>query len=263
MDLLPAYAATPRTDLSALTNKILCCDAMELLRQLPDGSMDLFVTSPPYNLNNSVGGGNLAQGNNVGKWKGFAYDNYSDDMPHEDYVIWQRQIVTEMYRALKPTGAIYYNHKWRVQDGLIQRLPEQIMEGFPIRQIIIWYRHGGHNFNITYHLPTYELIYIIAKPEFKLTGEGSRMHDVWSIPPVTNKFHPVAFPEVLVAKILIATGAKFVCDPFIGGGTTAFVAQKRGVNYLGCDISAKYVNEANAHLHNDVSDLPLFAKVSA
>lgn len=262
--LLPAFAQTATHTIDDFANKVFCMDAIQLLRLLPDASIDLFVTSPPYNLNNSTGGVNFQKGSvNNGKWNGFAYDNYEDNMPHDEYIAWQRSIVSEMYRSLKNDGAIYYNHKWRVQDGVIQRLPESIMEGFPIRQIIIWYRKGGHNFNQTYHLPTYELIYIIAKPDFKLTDKGKRMHDVWSIPPVRNKFHPVAYPEVLVEKILIATGAKLVCDPFMGGGTTAIVAQRYGVKYIGCDISAKYVNEFNARMSNDVSHLPLFAEVSA
>ncbi len=57
-------------------------------------------------------------------------------------------------RVLREDGAIFYNHKWRVQAGLLQDRSE-IVAGFPVRQIIIWKRDGGINFNRGYFLPTY------------------------------------------------------------------------------------------------------------
>jgi superfamily II DNA or RNA helicase len=58
-------------------------------------------------------------------------------MPHEQYVEWQRKSLAEMMRLLKGNGAIFYNHKWRVQRGLLQDRAD-IVNGFPVRQIIIW-----------------------------------------------------------------------------------------------------------------------------
>ena len=64
-------------------------------------------------------------------------------------------------RVLKPDGALFYNHKPRVQRGLLED-PQDIFgnENFPLRQIIIWRRKGGINFNPGYFLPTYECIYL-------------------------------------------------------------------------------------------------------
>ena len=62
--------------------------------------------------------------------------------PHEEYVEWQRECLRAMLRVLTPDGAIFYNHKWRVQRGLLQDRSD-IMDGFPVRQIIIWQRSGG------------------------------------------------------------------------------------------------------------------------
>lgn len=90
------------------------------------------------------------------------YATYDDNMPYEQYCKWQKECLQEMFRLIKDTGAIFYNHKWRVQDGLIQDRRE-IVQDFPIRQIIIWRRKGGINFNARYFLPTYEVIYLIAK----------------------------------------------------------------------------------------------------
>ena len=83
-------------------------------------------------------------------------------MPHEEYVQWQRACLTEMMRLIPDTGAIFYNHKWRTQNKLLQTRND-IVDGFPVRQIIIWQRAGGHNFNNQYFVPTYEVIYLICK----------------------------------------------------------------------------------------------------
>ncbi len=67
-------------------------------------------------------------------------------MPHDEYVAWQRACLSECMRVIKDDGAIFYNHKWRVQAGLLQDRSD-IVAGFPVRQIIIWKRKGGINFN--------------------------------------------------------------------------------------------------------------------
>ncbi len=126
-------------------NKIICGDCVEVMKQMLDESVDLVVTSPPYNLKNSTGNG-MKAGTKTGKWKNNplqnGYAHHDDEMPHDKYVEWQRACLSEMTRLLKDTGAIFYNHKWRVQNGLIQDRAD-IVEGFPVRQIIIWRRKAG------------------------------------------------------------------------------------------------------------------------
>lgn len=236
-------------------------DALSLLRGLPDGSIDLVVTSPPYNLRNSTGNG-LKATNNKGFWSNeamrFGYENYTDDMPHDLYIAWQRECLAEMMRVLQPDGAVFYNHKWRVQGGLLQRLADDITAGFPVRQIIIWDRQGGFNFNDTYFLPTYEVIYLIAKPGFKLRQGENAQGDVWDIHPSENKAHPNAFPGELPHRCLQACYGSVVVDPFCGIGTTLVEAQRLGWHFIGCDISADYVAVANQRLAMPFT-LPMFA----
>lgn len=120
-------------------NKIICGDCLETMRQMPDKCVDLVVTSPPYNLKNSTGNG-MRPCTTSGKWAGAAlqngYANYDDNMPMDKYNEWQRKCLAEMWRLLKDDGAIFYNHKWRVQAGLLQDRSE-IVKGLPVRQIII------------------------------------------------------------------------------------------------------------------------------
>ncbi|MFH1171856.1 MAG: site-specific DNA-methyltransferase [bacterium] len=226
-------------------NKIICGDAVSLMKLIPDGAVDLVITSPPYNLKNSTGNG-MKDGRG-GKWANAAlqqgYSHHDDCMPHDKYVKWQRDSLTEMMRIIPENGAIFYNHKWRVQAGLLQDRKD-IVGGFPVRQIIIWRRKGGLNFNSGYFLPTYEVIYLIAKPKFKLAPKANSHGDIWEFTQEMNNEHPAAFPVKLIDRIICSTNAKTVLDPFIGSGTTAISANNFNRNYIGIDISPDYCEMA-------------------
>lgn len=232
-----------------MTDKIICGDALDVLKSLPSAYVNLCVTSPPYNIKNSTGNG-LKDGRG-GKWEKAAllngYSDHDDCMPHNKYVNWQRECLTEMLRVLKDDGAIFYNHKWRVQAGILQDRHD-IVSGFPVRQIIIWQRAGGLNFNPGYFLPTYEVIYLIAKPKFRLAKGANALGDVWKIPQERKNPHPAPFPLALAERIIQSTTANIVLDPFIGSGTTALAAKKLGRQYIGVDKSQKYVEMVNQRL---------------
>ena len=151
------------------------------------------------------------------------YQDHSDNMPYADYVKWQRDCLTSMTRVLREDGAIFYNHKWRVQGGLLQDRNE-IVQGFPVRQVIIWKRDGGINFNPGYFLPTYEVIYLIAKRGFRLAPKANALGDVWHIPQESHNPHPAPLPVELAQRCIQSSEAKIVLDPFMGSGTTAIAA---------------------------------------
>lgn len=230
-------------------NKIICGDAIGIMGKIPDRAIDLVITSPPYNLKNSTGNG-MKDGRG-GKWANAAlqngYTHHNDCMPHEEYVKWQRDCLSAMLRIIPDTGAIFYNHKWRVQDGKLQDR-QDIVSGSPVRQIIIWKRKGGLNFNAGYFLPTYEVIYLIAKPKFKLVQKANAHGDVWEFTQEMNNEHPAAFPVDLINRIVSSTTAKIVLDPFMGSGTTAISAINFKRNYIGIDISPEYCEMAEKRI---------------
>ncbi len=230
-------------------NKIMQGDCLKVMRELPDGCVDLIVTSPPYNLKNSTGNG-MKDGRG-GKWKNAelvkGYSHHDDCMPHELYSKWQRECLTEMLRLIPDHGAIFYNHKWRVQDGLLQSRND-IVDGFPIRQILIWKRKGGINFNPGYFLPTYEVIYLIAKHDFKLIPKANAIGDVWEFKQEMKNPHPAPFPVALIDRIISSTYAKTVLDPFMGSGTTAIASIINNRNYLGIEISPEYIKMAEKRI---------------
>lgn len=235
-------------------NKFICGNNIDIMKRLPDECIDLIVTSPPYNLRNSTGNG-MKDGRG-GKWSNAAlingYSHYDDNMPHDAYVEWQRECLFEMFRLIPENGAIFYNHKWRVQNGLLQDRGD-IVSGFPVRQIIIWKRNGGINFNPGYFLPTYEVIYLICKPKFKLSPKSNAYGDVWEFGQESKNKHPAPFPVGLIERIISSTNAELILDPFMGSGTTALAAIKLNRNFIGIDISPEYCEMARERLTNPIS----------
>jgi modification methylase len=235
--------------LSEIENTLIEGDVVEVLKTIPDCVFDLAFTSPPYNLKNSTGNG-MKDGRG-GKWSNAklinGYQKHGDNMPHDEYVKWQRAIITEVMRTLKEDGAFFYNHKWRVQDGLIQNR-EDILEGFPVRQIIIWKRKGGINFNPGYFLPTFEVIYLIAKPGFRLEKGANSHGDIWDIGQDLKNPHPASFPLELAERVITSAPGAFVLDPFMGSGTTAIAAMKHGKKFCGIDQSPEYLDYAKKRI---------------
>ena len=106
------------------------------------------------------------------------------------------QLFERNVSSCKNDGAIFYNHKWRVQDGLLQNR-QDIIRDLSVRQIIIWRRKGGINFNPGFFLPTYEIIYLIPKPDFKLAPKANAYGDVWEFTQEMNNPHPALFLLIL------------------------------------------------------------------
>lgn len=239
-------------EISQCLNKIVCGDCLSIMRQMPSECVDLIVTSPPYNLKNSTGNG-MKDGRG-GKWANAAlingYATYDDNMPYDKYCEWQKNCLSEMMRLLKDDGAIFYNHKWRVQNGIIQDRRE-IVSDFPVRQIIIWRRKGGINFNRGYFLPTYEVIYLIAKKNFKLMPKASGYGDVWEFMQEQKNEHPAPFPVALIDRIISSTSAQIILDPFMGSGTTAVVAQGLNRDFIGIELSPEYCTMAEKRLEKN------------
>jgi site-specific DNA-methyltransferase (adenine-specific) len=238
-------------------------DCREILPTV--GKVDAVITSPPYNLGNTSGGGfpakkmghyspaaRMSNRGGQGKWSkasaagGLAhgYGTHDDAMPHANYVAWKKEIISLCWAQLNESGAIFYNHKPRVLDGLLVT-PFTYLPTLPIRQVVIWARAGGINFSPAFYCPTHEWIVIIAKPAFRLRDKAaSGAGDVWYIPQEANADHPAPYPLQLPLNILKTTSAQAVLDPFMGSGTTGAAAVKMGRKFVGIEIEPRYFDIA-------------------
>lgn len=225
------------------------------------GKVDAVVTSPPYNLGTSSGGGlpgkklghysdtaSMTGRGGMGKWSAGALANgygiHDDAMPHDEYVAWQHEVLRACWAQLSDNGAIFYNHKPRVLNGLLVT-PLTYNPGLPVRQIVIWARAGGVNFSPAFYVPTHEWVVILAKQDFRLRDKAaSGAGDVWYIPQESNPDHPAPFPLDLPCRIIETTKAPVVCDPFMGSGTTGVACAKLGRKFIGVEIEERYFDIA-------------------
>ena len=97
-------------------------------------------------------------------------------------------------------------------------------------------------------MPTYEVIYLIAKPKFRLADKANRYGDVWEIRQEKNNAHPAPYLVELTDRIISSTTAKLVIDPFSGSGTTGVSAMRYGRDFILIDKSRKYCEMAEARL---------------
>lgn len=240
-------------------------DNREVLPSL--GPVDLVFTSPPYNLGVTAGGGfghyaddaGMRQRSGGGKWTGgklaTGYEDHDDAMPFPEYEEWQRWVIAECWRLTAPFGAIFYNHKPRVQAAELWSPQRLIPDGVVLRQIITWARAGGINFAPTHYLPTCEWIMLLAHPEWRLKSKGaSGIGDVWRVAQESGTAHPAPFPLALPAMAIESAGPSLVLDPHAGSGTTMRAAKDAGVRSIGIEKSERYCEIAAKRLAQEVLD---------
>ena len=237
-------------------NRIHNEDCIVGLKSLPENSVDLIITSPPYNLN-------------------ISYQDHKDDMSLDSYYDWCQIWIKECFRVLKDGG------RFCLQIGCFQpQLNEPSYStftklfqdvGFTFREFIIWNKNqipkrtawgswmSPSNPRI---LPPFEMIInfhkgspkIIQKGETDLTKEEfiQWTNGLWVIAPESAKKrnHPAPFPEELAYRCIKMHSyiGSVVLDPFNGSGTTTSVAKRLGRSYIGFDITSEYCKLAEDRL---------------
>jgi len=219
---------------------------------LPEKSIDLVFTSPPYNLGNAVKGSFYG-----GKGKGLKieYLSHDDGMPDEEYIEWQHNTFKLIYRVILDTGAIFYNHKPRITNGFLDDRKNLIP--FPVRQEIVWDRCGMVNFSGSFFAPNTERIYIVAKEHWKPQKKYLGWGEIWRVTPETDNKHPAPFPKKLADRVIVSASevGGVILDPFLGSGTTLVCAKKLGRKAIGIEIEEKYCSIAAKRLSQSVMRL--------
>jgi len=240
-------------------NRIYNEDCLEGMKQIPDNSIDLVVTSPPYNK--SFYDKHTPSKHDVWKQRNIKYENFNDDMQPEKYREWQKTLLQEMVRIIKPEGSIFYNHKsFSVKHKL--NFPTFVFD-FNVRQLIIWDRKSTPQLAPIRFLPTTEYVFWITKsniqPKF-YNNELIFKKEVWELAAKPMLDHPAPFPIEIPTNCILATTDKndIVLDPFMGSGTTALACCNTGRNYIGFEISSEYCDLANKRIHDQEAQMSLF-----
>ena len=237
-------------------------DCRDVLPSLADESVDVALTSPPYNMGLVPGGNGRGMyrpgaSNKAGRFRG-GYGQHADAMPQAEYDGWQRQTLAEMWRVAR--HAVYYNHRPRVEHGRL-RAPLSFDFPIPLRQIIVWDRGTGIDVNLRHYCTRQEWVLLFAKPTFRLVSHSaSGVGDVWPLGmEYAETGHPAPFPVSLPARVLVTTGATSILDPFAGSGTTLRAAKDLGRRAIGIEIEERYCEIAAKRLSQGVLPLELSA----
>ncbi len=224
-------------------DRVICGDALDILRKIPDNSIDMGVTSPPYNKRENKKGWLV---NKV------VYKGASDNLPEEEYQRIQIDVLNELYRVIKPGGSFFYNHKIRWEKGIMLHPMDWLRKTkWVIRQEIIWDRMIAANIRGWRFWQVEERIYWLYKPEDKniigkeLKSKHALLTSIWRFPPENNNPHPAPFPIALpvraIYSIMDDKKGGVIIDPYCGSGTTLVAAKILGHHYIGIDISKEYV----------------------
>ena len=228
----------------------------ETMTELPDHSVHLMVTSPPYN---------------VGK-------EYDEDLTLDEYVTFLKRIMREVYRALVPGGRACVNvanlgrKPYIPMNGLIAKV--MIDLGFLMRGEIIWDKAATASTSTAWGSwqsasnptlrDTHEYILVFSKGTFKRPKVERRENtiskeefleytkSVWGFASKSAKKigHPAPFPVELPYRLiqLYTYSDEVVLDPFMGSGQTAIAALKTGRHYVGYEINEEYVELAQGRI---------------
>lgn len=210
-------------------------DCLKVLPMLEKESVDLIVTSPPYE--------DIASAGYSGKTKDILFFKlYSEFLDI---------FFNEIFRVLKSTGQFFFNVKSKTQNKTL-RTPHWIeflesFQQFDFKSYIIWKYAGSFDSSKNrFHLD-YEIIYHLSKTSNIYLNVDCGFEDplssFWYIPHYINeRLHPTQMPELVVDRMINTSSKKesVVLDPFLGSGTTVKVAQDLNRSCIGIEINHEY-----------------------
>lgn len=232
--------------------RLLQGDSLELLKALPDRSVDLCFADPPYNLSN--GGTTCQGGKRVSVDKGRWDASHGVGTDHAFHTAW----LQEVQRVLKPSGTLMVSGTQHVIFSIgfaMQSL------GYHLLNTITWYKpNAAPNLACRFFTHSSELI-VWASPartkpllhrfnyqEMKAENGGKQMRDLWTIPTPKKSEkahgrHPTQKPLALLDRVIRSASLEdaLVLDPFNGSGTTGVAAVSLGRRYLGLERESEYL----------------------
>lgn len=251
--------------------EIIIGDCGAVLPEMEPASIDVVITSPPYNL-------------------GMNYRSYNDSRPRDDYLAWMREVGNAIARVMKPSASFFLNLGGTNTDPWIMMEVANVMrDKFVLQNHIIWVKsisvgddsHGhfkpissrrflNHLHESVYHFTLDGEVPIdrlaVGVPFKDKTNIGRRGHaqdrrcagNVWFVPYQTvqskhDKFnHPSSFPVELATRCIKLHGVSdaVVLDPFLGSGSTLVAAAQLGYRGIGIEIDPMYAERAAHRLQS-------------
>lgn len=243
-------------------------DCRELLKKIPDNSVNLVITSPPYNI-------------------GKPYGKYKDKIALDEWEELIKDVTNEIYRILVPNGSYFLNLSPIPIGESKEILPlpfigYSIMKdsGFHLRNMITWTFNNMQNCtnrlsgryenilwgvkdinNYVFNLDEVRIPYITKNDKRLEGGKGRNPTDVWYFDRVNNMTkkklnlsHPTIYPLPMIERIIkmASNPGDVVLDPFLGSGTTLVAASRLGRDGIGFELDERYADEIKNRLENEM-----------
>lgn len=243
--------------------KLYCGDCLEILPQMEAGSVDITVTSPPYNTlptSHNPSGLHGKRKSGVNKWIAKAVNGYADSRPEQVYQSWLTHVVAECGRASK--GLVWINHKVRYRNK--QAVHPVRMIPFPIYAEVIWDRRGSMALNCKRYAPSHEALWAFGEPHW-WDDKLNKLLSVWQISfDRDENDHPCAYPVEIAERPIRSSCPPdgIVLDPFAGSGTTGVACVKTGRKFIGIEKEERYFEIARKRIEAAQREAGLCAEVT-
>jgi site-specific DNA-methyltransferase (adenine-specific) len=215
-------------------NRIYQRDCIEGMAMIPDKSIDLIVTDPPYGIN-------LTPQRSGSKFKGTKVNN-------DDNLEWLPILVSEYKRLLKDNSVGYVFCNWQKYDVFKQALEKE----FTIKNCIVWNKDWfglGNNWR-----PNHEFIIVITNGKFK-TKSNNKANIITQRRVAPQKLtHSCEKPVPLIEELISEScdeGA-IILDTYAGTGSTAVAAVRTNRRFIAFETEPAYVEIANKRLDNEL-----------
>ena len=212
-------------------------DCLELMKTIPDESIDMILTDPPYGIS----------------FQSNFRKNKFEKLKNDDVIL--SEFVTEAKRIIKPTGAIYCFTRWDVFPTWSDVFYSNDLK---IKNTIVWFKKGGGLGDLKKgYIYNHEFIIYCPMQNHKLRGK--RRNDVFEFKKVpANKYlHPTQKPVDLLQEMILKSTDEndVVLDPFMGSGSTCVACVNTNRHYIGFELEEKYFNIACKRLDEAEHDL--------
>lgn len=253
-----------------MENIIIMGDAIEILKKIPNASVDHCITDPPYNISGYDHKKEIGWLKSNKHWvsdkKFNKIDEKWDTYSNGDYEKFTKEWLQEIFRIVKPNGNIIvfgsYHNIYKL-GYILQNFDRRIINS------VVWFKRNAFP-NITQRMlceSTEHIIWAVNNTqkkaknwifnynELKKINGGKQMRNMWDIPmtPVSERKlgkHPSQKPIELIERLILASTNEndLIIDPFVGSGTLPVVAKIHGRKFIGIDNNEEYVNLSNKRL---------------
>src|SRR5208337_3508673 len=216
-------------------------DSLVLLPTVPDGTVDLIITDPPFAIDFK------AQRLNYNRKGANVLEGYRE-IPEAEYGAFTSRWMAEAARVLAPSGSMYVFSGWNRLRDILEGLDAA---GLTTINHLIWKYQFGVFTKKKYVTSHYHILFVVKDPKkYTFNKLDHYPEDVWTIQREYWKGKmetPTKLPREIVRKILLYSSnpGDLVLDPFLGSGTVAVVAQQEGRHFLGFEIVPEYCAFAN------------------